>query len=114
MSKGLYQTNIKKLRTLYSQKLQSSLMIMNRWGAGFIRPVNSSSGINMLISVKSKKPAALLCKEAGELGISTLPITTFTDAAAETTATLIFNYNQIPLEEMEPALRGMIEKWKKE
>jgi GntR family transcriptional regulator/MocR family aminotransferase len=114
MSKGLYQTNIKKLRTLYSQKLQSALTILNRRGADFIRPVNSSSGINMLISVKSIKPAARLCHEAGELGISTLPIATLTDAAAGITTTLIFNYNQIPLGEMETALEGLIEKWRTE
>jgi len=114
MSKGLYQTNIKKLRTLYSQKLQSVLSFLNKWGAGFILPINSSSGVNMLIRVKSKKTAALLCLEAQELGISTLPITTFTEAPAESTATLIFYYNQIPLEDMEPALKSLIEKWKQE
>jgi len=114
MSKGLYQTNIKKLRTLYSQKLQTVLAILGRWAPGFIRPINSSSGVNMLISVKSGKPAALLCEEARALGISTLPITTFTEAPEETSATLIFNYNQIPLEKIEPALKGLIEKWKQE
>ena len=114
MSKGLYQTNIKKLRTLYSQKLQSVLSFLNKWGDGFIRPINSSSGVNMLIRVKSKKTAALLCQEAKELGISTLPITTYTEAPAEATATLIFYYNQIPLKDMEPALKSLIEKWKQE
>ena len=112
MSKGLYQTNIKKLRTLYSQKLQTVLSVFNKYGNGFIRPINSSSGVNMLISVKSKKTAALLCGEARELGVSTLPITTFTEASAEIAATLIFNYNQIPLDKIEPALAGLIEKWK--
>lgn len=114
MSKGLYQTNIKKLRTLYSQKLQSVLSFLNKWGAGFIRPINSSSGVNMLIRVKSKKTAALLCQEAQELGISTLPITTYTEAPAEAAATLIFYYNQIPLEDMEAALKSLIDKWKQE
>lgn len=112
MSKGLYQTNIKKLRALYSQKLQLALSILGKWGTGLIHPVNSSSGVNMLISVKSKKPAALLCQEAQELGISTLPIAAYTEAPTESTATLIFYYNQIPVDKMEPALRGLIDKWK--
>ncbi|HWQ79852.1 MAG TPA: PLP-dependent aminotransferase family protein [Anaerovoracaceae bacterium] len=112
MSKGLYQINIKKLRTLYSQKLQLALSILNRWGADFIRPVNSSSGVNMLISVKSKKPADLLCQEARELGISTLPVAAYTGAPEESAATLIFYYNQIPVEDMEPALKGLLEKWR--
>jgi GntR family transcriptional regulator/MocR family aminotransferase len=114
MSKGLYQTNIKKLRTLYSQKLQLVLSVLNKWGTGFIRPINSSSGVNMLINVKSKKPAALLCQEAQELGISTLPIATYTEAPAESTATLIFYYNQIPVDKMEQALKSLIGKWKQE
>lgn len=113
MSKGLYQINIKKLRTLYSQKLQVVLSVLNKSGADFIRPINSSSGINMLISVKSKKSFAQLCREARELGISTLPITTFTEAPSEATATLIFNYYQIPIDKIEPALKELIEKWKR-
>ena len=113
MSKGLYQTNIKKLRTLYSQKLQLALSVLNKWGAGFVRPVNSSSGVNMLISVKSNKSAEQLCREARELGISTLPVAAFTGAPEEAAATLIFYYNQIPLNEMENALRGLLEKWRK-
>ena len=113
MSKGLYQTNIKKLRTLYSQKLQITLSVLSRWGADFVRPVNSSSGVNMLISVKSQKSADQLCREARELGISTLPVAAYTGAPEESAATLIFYYNQIPVKEMEPALKGLIEKWRK-
>ena len=114
MSKGLYQTNIKKLRTLYSQKLQTVLSILTKYEVGFIRPINSSSGVNMLISVKSKKTAALLCQEAQELGINTLPIATYTEAPTEVAATLIFYYNQIPLTDLETALKGLIEKWRQE
>lgn len=112
MSKGLYQTNIKKLRTLYAQKLQAVLSIFAKWAQGFIQPINSSSGINMLIGVKSSKPAADLCREAKELGISTLPITTYTEALPGNTAALIFYYNQIPLRDMESALKELIEKWR--
>ena len=112
MSKGLYQTNIKKLRTLYSQKLQIVLSLFGKWGKGFIQPINFSSGINMLVSVKSKKTASRLCQEAQELGISTLPITSYAEAPTEDTVTLIFYYNQIPLKDMEPALKGLIGKWK--
>jgi len=114
MSKGLYQTNIKKLRTLYSQKLQACLAALNRFGNGVIRPLNSSSGVNMLINVKSRKSPAKLCQEAKELGIDTLPITTLTDAPFESFVTLIFYYNQIPLKQIEGAIKNLIERWKTE
>ena len=114
MSKGLYQTNIKKLRTLYSQKLQLALSVLNKWGAGLIRPINSSSGVNMLIGVKSGKTAAQLCAEARDLGIVTLPINAYTETPEEATATLIFYYNQIPLEKIEGALQELISKWRQQ
>jgi GntR family transcriptional regulator/MocR family aminotransferase len=111
MSKGLYQTNIKKLRTLYSQKLQLALSVLNRWGADFIRTLNSTSGVNMLFSVKSEKSADRLCREARELGISAIPVAAYTGTREET-ATLIFYYNQIPLEQMETAIKGLLERWR--
>ena len=111
MSKGLYQINIKKLRTLYSQKLQTVLSILAKEGTDLIQPINSSSGVNMLISVKSKKSPALLCQEAQEIGISTLPINTYTEAPVETAVTLIFYYNQIPLKDMDTALKRLIDIW---
>lgn len=114
MSKGLYQTNIKKLRNLYSQKLQSSLSALNKYGGGMIRPLNSSSGVNMLISVKSLKPSTILCQEAKELGIDTLPIATYTDILSESSAALIFYYNQIPLRQIDTAIEKLVERWKME
>ncbi|MDD4564003.1 MAG: PLP-dependent aminotransferase family protein [Eubacteriales bacterium] len=112
MFQGFYQTNLKKLRTLYSQKLQAVLSLFEKWGKGFIQPINFSSGINMLVSVKSKKMPSQLCQEAYALGINTLPITSYIEAPLENTVTLIFYYNQIPLKDMEAALKGLLEKWK--
>lgn len=112
MEKGLYQTNIKKLRTLYSQKLQATITSLNKYGASFISPINSSSGINMLINVESQKASALLCQEARTLSINTLPITTYTEELSMSSVTLIFYYNQIPLKEIDQAIIGLIDKWK--
>ncbi len=112
MSKGLYQKNIKKLRTLYSQKLQVVLSLLEKLGKGFIKPIKFSSGLNMLLSIKSKKTASQLCQEAKELGISTLPIASYAAPPTEDTVILIFYYNQIPLKDMESAVKDLISKWK--
>lgn len=114
MNQGLYQINIKKLRTLYGQKIQAVLSALSHYGAEFIESVNSSSGINMLIKVKSGKTSATLCHEAAELGIVTIPIDTYTDASAAASATLIFYYNQIPLNKIDLAVRDLTAKWRKE
>lgn len=112
MEKGLYQTNIKKLRSLYSQKLQAAVSALNKYGSGFIKPINSSSGINMIINVKSEKSPALLCKEASSLGINTLPIGTYTEESSLLFANLIFYYNQIPILEIDNAIKDLVHKWK--
>lgn len=111
MEKGMYQTNIKKLRTLYSQKLQAVLAAINQFGLDFIKPLNSSSGIHMLINIKSKKTSETLCKEAEKLGIITLPITIYTDELSESYTTLIFYYNQIPLKNINQAVEALIKQW---
>ncbi|MEG1583603.1 MAG: PLP-dependent aminotransferase family protein, partial [Anaerovorax sp.] len=83
MEKGLYQINIKKLRTLYAQKLQGTISAFSQFGDNFIFPRESSSGINMLINIKSAKTSEILCQEAKELGIMVLPITIYTDEPTE-------------------------------
>lgn len=111
MEQGLYQTNIKKLRNLYSQKLQIIISVINKYGKGNIKPTNTSSGINMIINVKSKKSAELLCQEAREFGVSAMPISNYTDEPLGDMATLIFYYNQIPVEEIEKTMKQLIESW---
>lgn len=111
MEQGLYQTNIKKLRNLYSQKLQRIISVINKHGKGFIKPTNTTSGINMIINVRSKKTAEELCREARELGVSAIPVSIYTDEPLGDTAALIFYYNQIPMEEIENTIKQLIEKW---
>lgn len=114
MGKGLYQINIKKLRNLYSQKLALITSVLQRHGNNFILPGGNSSGINMLINIKSNKSSEKLCQEAKELGIITLPISTFTKENKEEAhlKTLVFYYNQIPLKSIETAIIDLVNKWK--
>lgn len=74
MQRGLYQINIKKLRTLYAQKLQHLLASVHRYGAGFITPLNTASGINITLRISSGKTPETLAAEAASLGIRVLPV----------------------------------------
>ncbi|WP_312094170.1 MocR-like pyridoxine biosynthesis transcription factor PdxR [Aminipila sp.] len=112
MEQGLYQTNIKKLRNLYSQKLQKVLGSINKYGKGFIKPANTSSGINMIINVDSQKSAEQLCNEAKALGVSATPVCIYADEpTGQQSAALVFYYNQIPLNQIENTIQSLIEKW---
>ncbi|MGI6721389.1 MAG: PLP-dependent aminotransferase family protein [Anaerovoracaceae bacterium] len=108
MSQGYYQTGIKKQRRLYSQKLQKVLKCLPQ--DGFITVGNANSGINMIISVKSPKPASKLCQEAADLGIYTAPVENYTDEPAS--RALIFYYNRIPMERIEEDLQKLNARWR--
>lgn len=108
MEDGLYYTNIKKLRSLYAQKLQIAQAAFARYGSGFATPTNTNSGINIILKVRTRKDPSLLCDDAATIGVSVLPAASLTD---QNTAALIFYYNQIPLDEMEDSIRQMIQLW---
>ena len=108
MEDGLYYTNIKKLRNLYSQKLQTALSAFAKYGKGFTTPTNTNSGINIMLKVRTKKDPAKLSQAAKTIGLNVLPAASLTD---QETAALIFYYNQIPLAELESSIKKMIELW---
>ena len=112
MEHGYYQTNIRKLRSLYSQKLQTAVNSIHNHAHNFITPVNTSSGINMIIRIKSEKSAERLCEEAESVGVPVFPITSYTAEESGGGLSLVFYYNQIPLELVDSAIENLIRKWK--
>lgn len=115
MEQGLYQTHIRKLRQLYSRKLQKVLSAINLYGREVIRPTNTSSGINMIINVKSGKNPQELCSQAKSLGVLATPVSIYADDATGRQSTaLVFYYNQIPLSQMEKTIQALTEKWTEE
>ena len=108
MEEGLYYTNIKKLRNLYSQKLQTALAAFAKFGSGFTTPTNTNSGINIILKVRTRKDPGQLSAMAKTIGLNVLPAASLTD---QDTAALIFYYNQNTLDEMESYIEEMIRLW---
>ena len=111
MEYGYYQTNIRKLRSLYAQKLQAVLNSIHNYAHNFITPSNTSSGINMIIDVKSDKDIDTLCREASSVGASAVPISVYTDDVKGSALSLIFYYNQIPLDRIDEVIKSLAYKW---
>lgn len=109
MEEGFYYTNIKKLRNLYAQKLQTALTALEKYGQGLVAPTNTNSGINLILKVRTKKDPLELSESAKSIGLNVLPLASLT---AQDTAALIFYYNQIPLDEMEESIKAMLDHWK--
>lgn len=109
MENGFYYTNIKKLRNLYGQKLQTALTCFAKCAKGFVTPTNTNSGINIMLKVHTRKSPQELSDAARSIGLHVQPAASFTD---QDTAALIFYYNQIPLDEMEAAITEMTALWR--
>ena len=95
MKQGLYQTNIRKLRKLYTQKLQKITSALK--GSQKIKPGSTSSGISMTLI--SEEPEETL-RRAKMLGLSMQKVPGYDD--------LIFYYNQIPIEDIEDIIKELI------
>jgi GntR family transcriptional regulator/MocR family aminotransferase len=112
MQKGYYQTNIKKLRSLYSQKVHLASEIILRTMKANVKILNSNSGVHMLLEVDSKKSKEQLCTSAAALGISVLPVSNFTfREMGSPFSKLIFYYTRIPLGEIPRAIEDLNLVW---
>lgn len=121
MQQGHYETGIRKLRNLYSQKLDRALSVFEQYGRDIVNPVNTSSGLNMLVKVHSGASSQMLCDTAAKLGIRRTTTgeyreETYIKKQASTKMCehfLIIYYNMIPLEDIEHTLKMLIGKWRR-
>ena len=108
MENGYYNTGIKKLRNLYSQKLALTMQCFEKYGNNNVLPVNTQSGINLSLKIKTKKSAEKLCSEAKSLGLLMIPLSELTD---QETTSLIFYYSKLPLSSIETSIKEVLNLW---
>lgn len=101
MEAGHYQTNIKKIRSLYAQKLQLITRCLNTEKT---RITNTASGLTVIVHADSEKSVETLCEEAASAGIKAVPVSGDPEG-------LLLYYNQIPLEEIPEAVEKLLNNW---
>lgn len=99
MEEGYYYTGIRKLRNLYSQKLSLTLEAFAKYGDERVVPVNTHSGINLIINFATEKTADELCDLAKSAGLHMVPFSRITESHA---ASLIFYYSKLPVKMIDP------------
>ena len=126
MKRGFYNTNLKRVRKLYSKKLQEALTAVRDYGSedGFVTAENTQSGINITLRldthfrVISEGPSgqsrneeihreltSRLMETASGLGIKVRDID---QLDRDGRIYLIFYYYQIPLDRIRSVVRDMI------
>lgn len=107
MKEGHYQRGIRKMRRLYTRKLQQTIDSFRN--CSFVNVGKAASGLNVLLHVSSKKSSNALCKEAATLGLRIQPTTMYSHIAG--THPLIFYYNQVPLKDLPRKIAQLLEAW---
>lgn len=103
MEKGLYQTNIKKLRSFYAQKMQLATSCLKEKLKDRVRVLANSSGLHMLLSVElpPEKDIHQLCEEGKGYRLALTPVASATSSSS---SQLIFYYTRIPMDQLEKAI----------
>lgn len=109
MEKGYYYTGLRRLRKLYAQKLQTALAAFDAYGRELVRPVDTRSGINLILRVRSKKRADELCALAKSVGVHMAPVADISD---QESSALIFYYNSVPLAKLSETIRALLSLWR--
>ncbi len=130
MKRGYYRTNLKRVRKLYSRKLQEALAAIKEYGSdgGFITAENTQSGINITLRLDTHvrvitegRPGRNRSDEV-QHELAERLVGTATRAGAKVRdieqldhdgrVYLIFNYSQIPLSEVRATVQNMIAAFK--
>lgn len=118
MERGYYGIHLKKLRTLYAQKLKTALRALEHSAPDFLTTLNRSSGIHIPLVVRlpetvpdqaAPEISRRLCGAAEALRLKILPLPS---ESAPGKCGLLFYYNQIPLEEISDAVKDMTGSWR--
>ncbi len=79
MSQGYYQTGIRRLRSLYGQKLQATENALAAYGEDIVEIESAKSGLNMILRTSLGKSGEELCAEAKKLQIEAVPVSKYAD-----------------------------------
>ena len=130
MKRGFFSTNLRRVRKLYSGKLQEALEAIREYGSegSFLTAENTQSGINIILRLNThtrvitqgktgetrtaeirQEMADRLVQTAAEAGIK---IRNIDQLDRDGQMYLVFYYNQIPLGSIRAAVRTMIEGFK--
>ena len=130
MHEGFYQENLKRVKDLYAQKLQEALAAIKEFGeaGNFMTAENTQSGTNIILKIDThartisegatggartdelyREMTERMIESAANLGIKVRGISQLNHDGQ---IYLIFNYDQIPMEEIRESVQDTIQSFK--
>ncbi len=106
MADGTYESNIRKKRALYARKLTKAVRAFGKYGGDRIRPLDTRSGISLLLLPGDGLDVEAFCRRGAELGLRILPPENGAFSSGPEKR-MVFYYNQVPLGELDELIRRL-------
>ncbi len=114
MKEGFYQKQIKKLRKLYTNKIQLLVECIQKEMKGLVKVLSHTSGLHILLEIHSGKSVEKLCEEAATLKLDAVPIEKYIIRKREKgNPVILLYYTQIPLSDIPMAVHQLKNIWDK-
>lgn len=107
MERGFYQTGVRKLRNLYSQKLQAAASALRRCFGRQIRILGSNSGLQLplTLNLPDHLTPETFCTLARRARLQFASVSNYLSAGSGNA--FIFYYTRVPLSEMDTAIERL-------
>lgn len=92
MEEGYYHRHIKKCRKMNAGKLETTMKMFQKANADFIEAIDSKSGLAVMLKVKSRISADMLCLAAKDIGLTMRPVD---DLCTEDEKVLFFYFYRV-------------------
>lgn len=112
MKEGHYQKQIKKLRKLYSQKLQKTTNLIHTKMKDKVSLMSNSYGAHVLLEIDTPLSSYELCEKAEQVKVKATPLDKYTTGSVKSHKPIILLYHtKIPLESIDTAIDSLYKAW---
>ncbi|MFA5527009.1 MAG: PLP-dependent aminotransferase family protein [Peptostreptococcales bacterium] len=112
MKEGHYQKQIKKLRKLYSQKLQKITSLIQSKMKGKVNLMSNSYGAHVLLEIDTPFSSYELCERAEQVKVKATPLDKYTNGPVKSDKPIILLYHtKIPFESIDTAIDSLYKVW---
>ena len=113
MHEGYYQINLRRIRKLYSKKLREMISAISRYGAkdGMMNALSANSGMNVILRIRARDDMTDVLRDAAAAMGNR--IYSLRELNEDGYIFLNLYYNQIPLGDIDDAVRRMSEEFRR-
>jgi GntR family transcriptional regulator/MocR family aminotransferase len=109
MKKGIWQSHLNKMRTLYSKKQHTLLASIHSYFGDKVRVIGENSGLHIVVEVKSRMEEGELIQKALNAGVKVYPLSIDPNERPE--SKVLLGFGGLSEKEIEKGVMLLKEAW---